>query len=76
MGRADVRLAGVFGDHMVLQRGVAAPVRGWAEPGETVPVHFGGQTVSATAAGDGAWIANKLYGRNGLPAAPFRTDNW
>jgi sialate O-acetylesterase len=19
---------------------------------------------------------NKLYGRNGLPAAPFRTDNW
>ena len=33
--RADVRLAGVFGDRMVLQRDVEVPVRGWARPGET-----------------------------------------
>ncbi len=54
---ADVRLAGVFGHHMVLQRDVAVPVRGWAGPGEKVTVQFGGQTVEATAGADGAWTA-------------------
>ena len=24
----------------------------------------------------GLLAVNKLYGRNGLPVAPFRTDNW
>ena len=47
---ADVKLAGVFGDHMVLQRGVALPVWGWADPGEAVTVTLGGQTKTATAA--------------------------
>ena len=55
--RADVRLSGVFGDRMVLQRDVEVPVRGWAEPGETVTVQFGGQTIRATAGSDGVWIA-------------------
>jgi sialate O-acetylesterase len=52
---ADVKLAGVFGDHMVLQRGVALPVWGWADPGEEVTVTLGGQTKTATAAPDGKW---------------------
>ena len=55
--RADVRLAGVFGDRMVLQRDVEVPVRGWAGPGETVTVQFGGQTIRATTGNDGAWSA-------------------
>jgi sialate O-acetylesterase len=31
---AEVRLAGLFGDHMVLQTGRRLPVWGWAAPGE------------------------------------------
>jgi sialate O-acetylesterase len=45
----------VFGDHMVLQTGVAAPVWGWAQPGETVTVTFAGQKKATTAGSDGAW---------------------
>ena len=50
---ADVRLPSVFADHMVLQRGKAVPVWGWAEKGEKVTVSFAGQTKSATAGDDG-----------------------
>lgn len=44
-----------FADNMVLQRGMAVPVWGTAEPGETVKVAFAGQTKSAVAGRDGAW---------------------
>ena len=40
---AELKLAGVFGDHMVLQRDKPVPVWGWAEPGEQVTVEFAGQ---------------------------------
>ena len=30
---AELRLPKAFSDHMVLQRDIAAPVWGWAEPG-------------------------------------------
>ena len=50
-----VRLAGVFGDQMVLQRDVPVPVWGWADPGEAVTVRFCGQATSANAAQDGRW---------------------
>jgi len=52
---ADVRLASVFGDHMVLQRELSAPVWGWAEPGEKVTVTLGEQTKQAEADKDGRW---------------------
>jgi sialate O-acetylesterase len=52
---AEVKLAGVFGDHMVLQREVVLPVWGWAAPGESVTVTLGGQAKTATAAADGKW---------------------
>ncbi|MFN5900212.1 MAG: hypothetical protein ACK48Y_21975, partial [Planctomyces sp.] len=35
---AEVRLASVFGDHMVLQREQPLKVWGWASPGERVQV--------------------------------------
>jgi sialate O-acetylesterase len=53
--RADVKLPGPFGDHMVLQRDRAVPVYGTAAPGEKVTVAFGGQTLAATADARGAW---------------------
>jgi sialate O-acetylesterase len=55
VARAEVKPAGVFGDHMVLQRDVALPVWGWADPGEAVTVTLGGQTRTATAAACGKW---------------------
>jgi len=52
---ADVRLPGVFADHLVLQRDVALPVWGWADPGEKVTVTLAGQTQSAAADSAGKW---------------------
>ena len=53
---AAVRLAGVFGDHMVLQRDMKVPVWGWAEPGEEVTVTFAGQSKTTKAGEDGKWM--------------------
>ena len=54
--RADVKLPAVFGDNMVLQRGMAIPVWGWAEAGEQVSVQLGdAAAVAATADKDGNW---------------------
>ena len=52
---ADVKLAGVFGPHMVLQRGMSVPVWGRAEAGETVTVTLAGQSKSVTADPHGKW---------------------
>jgi sialate O-acetylesterase len=52
---ADVRVAKVFTDHMVLQRKVSAPVWGWADPAEQVHVRFGDQHKKVTADASGAW---------------------
>ena len=52
---AEVRCARIFGEHMVLQSGLPAPVWGEAAPGETVTVTFGGQEEAATAGADGRW---------------------
>lgn len=41
--RADIRLPGLFSDHMVLQREIPIPVWGWAEPGAKVSVKLAGQ---------------------------------
>ncbi len=54
--RAEVKLANVFGDHMVLQRDVAVPVWGWAAPGQEVRVAFAGQAKQATADQLGRWM--------------------
>lgn len=56
--RADVRMPGLFGDHMVLQSGVKVPVWGWAGAGEKVKVEMAGQSVEATAGADGKWRAD------------------
>ncbi len=52
--QADVRLHTLFTDHMVLQRGLAVPIWGWADEGEKVTVEFRGQSVS-TIAKQGKW---------------------
>jgi sialate O-acetylesterase len=53
--QADVTLPAIFGDHMVLQRDISAPVWGWATPGETVTVVAGPERATTTAGKDGKW---------------------
>lgn len=53
--RAEVRLAALFSDNMVLQQGMQTPVWGWADEGEEVKVTFRGKTVSAKPK-NGKWM--------------------
>ena len=53
--RAEVALAPVFGDHMVLQRDLEIPVWGTAGPRAKITVTFGGKSTSTVADQDGAW---------------------
>ncbi len=41
---AELKLAAVFSQHMVLQRDHAIPVWGWADAGEKVNIEFAGQS--------------------------------
>lgn len=52
---AALNVAGVFGDHMVLQRDVPLPVWGAADAGSRVIVRFASQEKSTTAGADGTW---------------------
>ena len=51
----DLKLAPVISDHMVLQREKPVAIWGWADPGESVTVSFGGQSKAATADAAGKW---------------------
>jgi len=53
--QADVKLASIFGDSMVLQRELPVPVWGWAAAGEEVTVTLGDQSKKVTADADGRW---------------------
>jgi sialate O-acetylesterase len=55
--RADVRLARVFGDSMVLQQQTQAAVWGWADPEEEVTVSLGEANATSKAGADGKWLA-------------------
>ncbi|MFM8634450.1 MAG: sialate O-acetylesterase [Planctomycetia bacterium] len=52
---ADVSLNNMFGDHMVLQQGLANKVWGKADPGEQVTVTLAGQSHATSAGADGMW---------------------
>src|SRR5512146_1435226 len=50
---AELRLARIFGDGMVIQRNKPVVVWGWAAPRERVTVSFHGHTAVAVAAPEG-----------------------
>lgn len=52
---ANVTLPAIFGDNMVLQRGIKVPVYGWADAGSQISVDFMGKTYTATTGTDGKW---------------------
>lgn len=66
LARADVVLPKIIGNHMVLQRGMDAPIWGKAAPGEKISVRGNWQKkeIHTIAGKDGSWFA-KLS----LPAA-------
>lgn len=47
--QANVRLPALFTDNMVLQRGLAAPIWGWADDGEQITVEINGKKVQTIA---------------------------
>lgn len=51
----EVEMPAMFSDHMVLQRGRALPVWGWADAGEKVTVSIAGRSASSRAGDDGRW---------------------
>ena len=55
---ADVRLASIFTDNMVLQQKANAPIWGWADEGKSIKVKtsWNGKTYSAKADGSGKWL--------------------
>ncbi len=55
---AQVKLARVFGDHMVLQRQKPIAVWGWAAPNKDVTVRLANNTAGTKADGSGAWKLN------------------
>lgn len=52
---AEIRLAGIFADNMVLQRDQPIRIWGWADIGEEVTVEFAEHSAKTTADEDGAW---------------------
>ena len=56
LARADVVLPSIISNGMVLQRGVPAPVWGWADAGEEVTVEFAGQVKKAMPGPDRKWM--------------------
>lgn len=54
---AQIKLPSLFGDHMVLQRGMPLPVWGQDNPNQTVTVTIAGKTATAQAGSDGKWKA-------------------
>jgi sialate O-acetylesterase len=65
--QADVRLHGLFSDNMVLQRGIAVPIWGWADEGEEVTVQFGDQTERAMPKSGGRWMVRLKKLKAGEP---------
>ncbi|HSZ33511.1 MAG TPA: sialate O-acetylesterase [Puia sp.] len=52
---AQIRLPGIFGDHMVLQRSQPLPVWGWSSPGEKISITFNHQNKETVADKNGRW---------------------
>ncbi|GHB85271.1 sialate O-acetylesterase [Persicitalea jodogahamensis] len=63
LATAQLKVARIFGDHMVLQREKPVQVWGWADKGDKVELTFNQQKATAKADANGKWMAE-------LPAMP------
>ena len=69
---AAVRLPKIFGDSMVLQRGMAIPIWGWADKNEKIFISFNNQHKQTKAGGDGRWKVNLDPEKEGGPYHAYR----
>ncbi|MFC1558439.1 sialate O-acetylesterase, partial [candidate division KSB1 bacterium] len=53
---ADVKLPGIIGSNMVLQRDAEVPIWGWAEPNEGITISFNGQRITTVTCNEGRWM--------------------
>lgn len=53
---AQIKLPAIIGDNMVLQRGMKAPVWGWAHPGEKINIRFRNREFTTRADKEGKWM--------------------
>ncbi len=56
--KADLRLARIFSDHMVLQQEMPLHIWGWADAEDKITVDFNGKSATANAGVDGKWQIN------------------
>jgi sialate O-acetylesterase len=66
-GHADVVPNALFGDHAVLQQGIAIPVWGSADSGESVSVSLGDESLTVTADGNRRWLVYLVSREAGGP---------
>jgi sialate O-acetylesterase len=71
LANAQIQLATVFSDHMVLQRRSPIHVWGWAATREAIQVKFRGETQSTTADETGQW---EVFFRPGEAGGPFTLE--
>ena len=71
MANAEVQLAKIFSDHMVLQRRSPIHVWGWASPREAIQIQFRGETQSTAADETGRW---EVFFRPGEAGGPFSVE--
>jgi len=71
---AEVRLASIFSDHMVLQREKPVQIWGWADAGNKIQVEFAGQTAKASTAADGTWIVTLKPLKANAEGQPLRVS--
>lgn len=55
---AEVHVANIFNDAMVMPRDMPVPIWGTADAGEAITVSFAGATQSTTATADGSWLVH------------------
>jgi sialate O-acetylesterase len=72
---ANVVLPNVLGSHMVLQRGMAVPIWGKADPNEKITVAFRDQQKTTTADAQGKWMVKLDALQPGEPATLTVTGN-
>ena len=71
---AELRLAGIFSDHMVLQWDQPIQVWGWADADNMVQVSFADQRVAAVAGENGEWAVSFKPLKANAEGTPLRIE--
>lgn len=72
---AEVRVAGIFADHMVLQCEHPVRIWGWADEGDKVTVTFADQTAKTSADEQGAWSVTLQPLAASVQGRPLRVES-